>query len=99
MFAQSSQECETDGNTDPVERKHPYCHTIQTINIVVGSTSTPQIPAKILSLLISACDISHSYFFAFIALKDGPMEIDSVRPLLLGARTDCGSKGEHGTIL
>ena len=37
--------------------------------------------------------------FAFIALEDGPMGIDSVRPLLLGARIDCGSKGEHGTIL
>ena len=37
--------------------------------------------------------------FAFIASEDGPMEIDSVRPLLLGARMDCGSKGDHGTIL
>ena len=37
--------------------------------------------------------------FAFIALEGGPMEIDSARPLLLGARMDCGSKGDHGTIL
>ena len=49
--------------------------------------------------LFSDSEISLQITFAFIVLEGGPMEIDAVRPLLLGARMDCGSKGEHGTIL
>ena len=41
-----------------------------------------------------------SYFFLHLLhWRDCPMEINSVRPLLHGARTDCGSKREHGWIL
>ena len=40
-----------------------------------------------------------SYFFLHLLYwRDCPMEIRSVRPLLLGARTDCGSEREHGLI-
>ena len=40
-----------------------------------------------------------SYFFLHLLYwRDGPMEIRLVRPLLLGARTDCGSEREHGLI-